>query len=129
MQASKRSIRKNQVVITLEFLDDSGTECLVRQSLTQADLDRHSHFGSVLSSVILQLEHGDPEAFCRILVATFGSGRKRLVDSLGSSINNKILLRFAELIDKAESMNDINDMGNSSKIEEEEEEEEEDNGF
>lgn len=111
---AKQRKPKNQAVVTLEFLDSEGSESMVKQSLTGSDIDRHSHLGSILASAILQIEHGDPEAFCRILVATFGSGRKFLVDTLGSAANDKIILRFADLLDQAEKLNDIDDIDKST---------------
>ena len=113
MRAASRKKRKTQVIATLEVLDDSGLEFLAKKSFTASGINIHSHLGSVLASVILQIEHGDPEAFCRIMVATFGSGWKFLADILGKDANKKVLLRFADLLDKAEILNDGPDVEDS----------------
>lgn len=116
-----RDLQKNEVeiAISVDIRDGGGSELEITRHNVETDIDRHSHIGSVLAETILAIEQGDPEAFCRIVVAFLGSGRRILADVANDAeISTAVLKRFAQIMDETESMN-FGDFNSDDEVKEE----------
>ena len=116
-----RDLQKNEVeiAISVDIRDGGGSEVEVTRHNVETDIDRHSHIGSVLAETIIALEQGDPEAFCRIVVALLGSGRRILADVANDGeISTAVLKRFAQIMEESESMN-FGDFDSDDEVKEE----------
>ena len=107
-----RDLQENEVemAISIDIRDGGGSGCGYNRTHVETDLNFHSHMGSVLAEALLSIEQGSPEAFCRIMVATLGSGRRIISDVMNdSTASTSVLKRFAEILEEAEGMNFDND--------------------
>lgn len=104
-----KNLQKDEIdiAVTVDIRDTDGSKFGVHRNHVSTGINRHSHIGSVLAETIIALEQGDPEGFCRIMVATLGSGRRILADVMKSdTISTSVLKRFATIMEEAEIMNE-----------------------
>ena len=116
-----KDLQKNEVEITtaIDIREGKGSEFGVTRQSVETGINRHSHIGSVLAETILAIEQGDPEAFCRIVVALLGSGRRILADVANDDeMSTVVLKRFVKIMEESEIMNfdsdnEVKDEGNN----------------
>ena len=121
-----KDLQKNEVEVTVsvDIRDGNGAKLSVMRKSVEMGVHRHSHVGSVLAETITAIEQGDEEAFCRIMVASMGSGRRILADvQHDDEVSTRVLKRFATIMEEAEGMNF------GTEDEDDDEDEEGDNGF
>ena len=121
---------ESEIAISIDVRNGTGSEYKIDRKHTEMGIHRHSHMGAVLAEVLVGIEQGNPEAFCRIMVATLGSGRRILADVMKSdTISTSVLNRFVEIIEETEILNSNGETTSSSDDDDDDEEDEGDNGF